>query len=74
MGFLGCATLAVVCLAMVGVGYGATFEEQFTAFSSDGYHVQVAPDGQVAQIVLDQTAGKIFSPQCSSLHVLCSLS
>jgi xyloglucan:xyloglucosyl transferase len=60
MGFLGWATLAVVYLAMVGVGYGATFEEQFTAFSTDGYHVQVAPDGQVAQIVLDQTAASGF--------------
>jgi len=62
MGFLGWANFAVVCLAMVGVGYGATFEEQFTAFSSDGYHVQVTPDGQEAKVVLDQVAGKNLQP------------
>lgn len=64
MGVLGLQTwaklaaFALVSLAMVGVGYGATFTEQFTPFSSDGYHVQVTPDGQEAKIVLDQVAGK----------------
>lgn len=52
------AMLAALCLAMVGVTYGATFTEQFSTFSSDGYHVQVSPDGNEAKIVLDQYAGK----------------
>lgn len=54
------ATFAVVSWAMVGMGYGGTFAEQFTAFSSDGYHVQVAADGQEANIVLDQVAASGF--------------
>lgn len=49
----------VVCLAMASMSYGATFTEQFNTFSTD-YHIQVAPDGQEAKIVLDQVAGKKF--------------
>ena len=59
-------SFTVVCLAMASVSaYGATFTEQFKTFSTDGYHVQVTPDGQEAKIVLDQVAGKnplLFSP------------
>lgn len=54
------AMLAALCLAMVGVTYGATFTEQFSTFSSDGYHVQVSPDGNEAKIVLDQYAASGF--------------
>lgn len=53
--------LAVVSWAMVGMADGATFTEQFKAFSTDGYHVQVTPDGQEAKIVLDEYAGKDHS-------------
>lgn len=70
------ATFAVVSWAMVGMGYGGTFAEQFTAFSSDGYHVQVAADGQEANIVLDQVAGKNLERRdtlnISALHVAIS--
>jgi hypothetical protein len=48
------AAFAALWWAMVGMVDSATFAEQFTAFSTDGIHVQVAPDGK---IVLDQYAG-----------------
>jgi hypothetical protein len=51
------AAFAALWWAMVGMVDSATFAEQFTAFSTDGIHVQVAPDGQEAKIVLDQYAG-----------------
>ncbi|KAG0616457.1 hypothetical protein M758_5G117300 [Ceratodon purpureus] len=66
MGFVGLqagvqlATIAALSLAMVGMVYSATFTEQFTAFSHDGIHVQVAPDGQEAKIVLDEYAASGF--------------
>ena len=61
------AMFAALCWAMVGMVYSAsaTFADQFTAFSTDGIHVQVAPDGQEAKIVLDQYAGTNF---CSSFY------
>ncbi|KAG0606025.1 hypothetical protein M758_9G107300 [Ceratodon purpureus] len=59
-GVVAISFFTVVCLVMGGVSHGATFTEQFDAFSSDGYHVQVAPDGQEAKIVLDQVAASGF--------------
>jgi hypothetical protein len=77
MGFKGLQNGAVVisftvaCLAMAVMSDDATFTELFSAFSTDGYHVQVAPDGLEAKIVLDQAAGRnlLRFSQILALHV-----